>query len=242
MTKEIALLMLYWSAKNSATGEMREQLTDAELVNFLSALEPVELTRWLACRSDRPEWFSCAEIPAFKLRKFGLPPIPNELAMSSAQIAWLEKYLTVALDPSAGQVRSLGQARPVTPSDGERRGAGVDRRSWADRRQYPRKNIKLQVVLISDKHAFRTFTKNISMGGMALERAIPEHLIGAECTIFLSEPNSTNKFVFTGSVLTESDRPGAARSRIAFGQVASASLEALGKWIEASGESADRAA
>lgn len=95
-------------------------------------------------------------------------------------------------------------------------------------------NLRLQVVLITDQEAFRTFTKNVSMGGMALEKPVPKKLLGKDCTIFLSEPGSTAKISFAGTVLTESDGPNASRHRIMFGECSDLSRDTLRQWLESS--------
>ncbi len=224
-----------WSVKNSASQETFENLSDAEFVSFLTAIPGSEFSLWLAKRSDFPQWFSCTELPAFRLRRFGFQPIPTELAMTPEQIIWLERQLVETQAHARPATAAPVAAVPTPPAP-----AAVQ--SWTERRQHPRKDVKLQVVLISDNNAFRTFTRNISMGGMALEKPVPEKLLGAECTIFLSEPGYNHKFHFTGSVLAESSGPKAPRQRLVFGQMDAISRDALGRWIEAAGHSEKKAA
>jgi hypothetical protein len=232
-----------WSVKNSSSQEVFSNLTDADFVSFLTAIPGAEFTYWLAMRSDVPQWFPCSELPAFKLRRFGLPPIPTELAMTPEQIAWLERHISPAA-ASAPATAPPGMQTTVRPEAGFEPTRVIapapapkapQAGHFTERRRHPRKDIKLQVVLISDNNAFRTFTKNISMGGMALEKAVPEKLLGTECTIFLSEPGNHHKFHFTGSVLAEQAGAHAPRNRLVFGQLDDVSREALGRWIDATG-------
>lgn len=221
--------LINWSVKNPTTGEQRENLSDAELVAFLMGIPAQEFPAWQARRSDSEAWFPCTAIAAFRLRRFGLGLVPAELGFTAAQLGWVEAQLETAQGGSP--LPAARQPAPAQPP-------GRDRRSWADRRKHPRSNLRLQVVIISDRDAFRTFSRNVSMGGMALEKAVPKALLSKECTIFLSEPGSTAKFSFTGTVLAEPDQPDAPRHRIMFGHVADSSIDTLRLWLEGAAKKA----
>jgi len=228
-----------WNVKNKTTHETRENLSEEDLGDFLTSIAGPEIIHWEFCRSDLNNWADCCAIPAFRLRRFGLPAIPNSLQFTGAQLDWLELSLQnvlgkpkVAVPPPFTQSKII----PIKPASSNSHNSH-NSPNWSERRLHPRKNLKLQVVLITDQNAFRTFTRNISMGGMALEKPVPQKLLGGECTIFLSEPGSTLKFSFTGVVLADDNASQAARHRIRFEQVAEKSRDALEKWIDAASRS-----
>jgi hypothetical protein len=66
---------------------------------------------------------------------------------------------------------------------------------------------------------------------MALEKAVPEKLLGSECAIFLSKPGSTEKFTFNGVILAEPGASEAPRHRISFGELSAESQTVLANWL-----------
>ena len=225
-----------WIVKNLATHQKQENLSEEALVSFLASLPPTDLSRWHFAETGSKSFFPGTKWPSLRLRRFGLPPIPPELKMTHEQIDWLDQQLelkefTKLQEELAheGTQQKASEPAQVLPSPAP---TSLDKVNWSDRRQHTRKNIKIQVVLISDEHAFRTFTRDVSLGGLALEKAVPQKLLGTECSIFLSLPGSTHKFTFTGKVLAEAKGSDAPRHRIKFGELPSLSQAALNKWIE----------
>ncbi len=207
-----------WSVKNTSNSDLREGLSEADFVKFVASLPAGEFEKWEAKRSDQAAWYGLSSFPAFRLRRFGFSPIPAELKFTPPQLSWIEAQLS---------------PRKVTPPQFKPQHLVATSRepSPADRRKHPRKDVRLQVVIISDVNAFRTFTRNVSMGGMALEKAVPAKLLGAECTFFLSKPGSTEKFTFSGVILAEPGASEAPRHRISFGELSSASQAVLTEWL-----------
>ena len=209
---------LLWTVKNTSSLDLREGLSEADFVKFVAALPAGEFEKWEAKRSDQDRWYGLGSFPAFRLRRFGFGPIPAELKFTSPQLSWIEGQLSPrkVTPPQFNTQRLVATSREPSP---------------ADRRKHPRKDIRLQVVIISDVNAFRTFTRNVSLGGMALEKAVPAKLLGAECAIFLSKPGSTEKFTFNGVILAEPGASEAPRHRISFGELSSESQTVLTEWL-----------
>ena len=216
-----------WTVKNPTTQETRGELTDAELASFLTQLPAEQLQQWQFAPSQTQHWNFCSEIPAFRLRRFGFAPIPGDLAMTEKQVQWIVDQLDLAEAMKTLKAEQEEEAEAARLKSVET-GQEID---WHERRQHSRHDIKLQVVLISDQHAFRTFTRNASLGGLALEKPVPEALLGSNCTIFLSLPGSTHKISFTGTVIQESSQSSTSRKRITFADMSGASKEALAQWL-----------
>lgn len=61
---------------------------------------------------------------------------------------------------------------------------------WEERRKYPRFDFKFRVVIISDGRIFRTYTKNISLGGVLINTSIPKDIKSMECKVILGRDDS----------------------------------------------------
>jgi hypothetical protein len=78
--------------------------------------------------------------------------------------------------------------------------------NWEEKRQFKRVHARFRCIIRSSSLTFRTFTKDISLGGVALEDTIPSELLGNECTIFITSSNNKKNLKFKIKV---TPRPGA---------------------------------
>lgn len=194
-----------WSVKNQTSGETLEGLSPSEFVRWASALPFDEVEKWLASPSASGQWASLSAISGFRLRRFGLPVIPAELGFSQPQLSWLEKNLSQQKGLEVRQqALPAAVAAPPPPS------------FFRERRAHERFDVRLQVVVVSEENAFRTFTRNISLGGLALEKPVPKKLTGSTCTIFISDPSSHRKISFSGAVIADPGKSESQRFRIRF--------------------------
>lgn len=205
-----------WSVKNQTTGETRENLPQSEFIRWASELHPTEVEKWSAALSGSHQWNPISAISAFRLRRFGLPAVPSELAFTHAQLGWLEK--------------SLDQRKQETQPPVEHRVPAPH--FLHERRAHERFKARLQVVIVSEENAFRTFTRDISLGGLALEKPIPRNLTGSVCTIFISDPSSHRKISFAGIVIPEQGKPEGRKHRIRFEQMEPKAAEDLASYIQ----------
>jgi hypothetical protein len=96
-------------------------------------------------------------------------------------------------------------------------------------RKHKRVNGKLRVLVFVDKKVFRTHTKNLSIGGLYLEKALPEELVGQRCRVVIGSTTNQLNIEFTAE-LRELRKDG---TRIVFaGNQATDSLGHLQTWID----------
>lgn len=70
-------------------------------------------------------------------------------------------------------------------------------------RKHERFDLRLRVILRSQQITFRTFSKNISLGGIATEHPIPRDLINEDCTIYIANPDGQENIKFNVKFATE---------------------------------------
>ncbi len=201
-----------WSVKNQTTGEARENIPQADFIRWASGLESIEVDQWLVRSSDSEQWNPLTALTSFRLRRFGLPVIPSELAFTHQQLDWLEKSLS--------GTQSRENLVTVPPQ------------FFRERRAHERFRVRLQVVVVSEENAFRTFTRDVSLGGLALEKAIPRNLTGSMCTIFISDPSSHRKISFSGMVIQEAGSSSGTKHRIRFEKMDAKAAEDLSNYIQ----------
>lgn len=100
----------------------------------------------------------------------------------------------------------LGDPVPAPPATPPPRGNVVPIGRGFERRKYPRTQIRLRVLIQVDSIVFRTFTRDVSLGGLALEDPVPSFFQSQNCTVLLSHPPSTETFRFTARVLGQREQ------------------------------------
>ncbi len=98
-----------------------------------------------------------------------------------------------------------------------------------ERRKYPRIDIRLKVLIQNDNVTFRTYTKNASLGGVALEVAIPPILVGQNCLIHVTEPKSLETIKFSGRMLLNREQT----RYFTFFRASAENILKLQKWLQA---------
>lgn len=106
-----------------------------------------------------------------------------------------------------------------------------------DRRKYPRFDIRYRVIVRNDNLTFRTFSRNISLGGVALEMPVPEALLGSECQIYVGNPRTGENIRFSGKLVANRNDS----QFFVFLKSSPDSLTKLQKWVEAHQSHAKRA-
>jgi hypothetical protein len=99
--------------------------------------------------------------------------------------------------------------------------------NWSEKRKFKRADTRFRCIISSAAITFRTFTQNISLGGVALEDTIPNELLGNECTIYITSPNKRKNLKFNIKV---TKRPGA--KFFSFENADEAFMSELNQWIE----------
>jgi hypothetical protein len=66
-------------------------------------------------------------------------------------------------------------------------------KSRSNRREHPRLNFKIEVVLISDSGSFRTYSRDISLTGTQLEDEVPAHFFNSRFDLVLVNPFEPDK-------------------------------------------------
>lgn len=108
--------------------------------------------------------------------------------------------------------------------------------SGKERRKYPRFDIRYRVIVRNDNLTFRTFSRNVSLGGVALEMPVPEALLGSECQIYVGNPKTGENIRFSGKlVANRSDS-----QYFVFLKSSPDSLSKLQKWVESHQTAAKR--
>lgn len=100
--------------------------------------------------------------------------------------------------------------------------------SISERRKYPRFQIRYRVIIRNDNLTFRTFSQNISLGGLALETPVPQAFLGSDCQIFVGNTRTGENIRFSGRMVA--NRKDA--QFFMFIQASPESLSKLQKWVE----------
>jgi hypothetical protein len=101
------------------------------------------------------------------------------------------------------------------------------RRLFKNPRKEPRVDLRLKVVVTEGTNSFRSYSVNISLGGLLLEKKVPWSLSGKSCQVFLTNETSAEAIEFTARVLSSAADP----FRLAFEDCNPDYLGVLQKWM-----------
>jgi len=104
----------------------------------------------------------------------------------------------------------------------------VEPSAAVDRRKHPRHQVRTKIVILFNGQAFRSFSKDISMGGLLLLNHIPWKFDQKSCSVFVSNPTGGQALEFTGKVLSDPKDP----LRVRFHDPSESFLLTLNEWIE----------
>jgi hypothetical protein len=76
-----------------------------------------------------------------------------------------------------------------------------------DNRRYERFDVRLRVVLIAGTRSFRTFSKNISHGGMCFEHVVPKDLLGKDCRVIVGSADLKENLEFDARLAGDPNNP-----------------------------------
>lgn len=98
---------------------------------------------------------------------------------------------------------------------------------WENRRVHDRFDLAYRILIIRGQHSYRSYTDNISLGGMLLKNSVPDKLLGEVCNIYIGHPNRRENIELTARVIGK----GEASRRIAFTEIDAESKKLLEAWI-----------
>ncbi len=88
--------------------------------------------------------------------------------------------------------------------------------------------MEFKVILVCEGKTFRTYSNNISTGGMCLKHKVPPFMLNNDCRIVISRRDSLENVEFNCRVLGGEEDP----RRIQFIDCAPTAVKSLEGWIE----------
>ena len=159
-----------WCLFCKSDGRVIEGLLFDEARAFISNLESSELEIWFAWKDEWPDWRPVNQIEGltemiYRALSVSPPPPPKGTGESSLPSNELQFRQTATDDGVA-----------VLASDFIVR----------DKKRYKK---RMQITILSGSNIFRTYTKDISVGGMNLEENLPGWAVG-QFKVRIAKPNS----------------------------------------------------
>lgn len=100
-------------------------------------------------------------------------------------------------------------------------------RKRPDQRRFERFNMEFKVILICEGQSFRTYSDNVSIGGMHLKHKVPLFMINHFCRVILSHHDSFENIEFNCRIFGHAED----LRRVEFLNPDAQSLQLLEKWI-----------
>ena len=169
-----------WYLCNSLTQYQSSPLSSEEARKQCSEILEADAGAWHVWQDTWPAWkrlSEVAELHSLARKKRAPPPIPT--AATPPPMPKAPPPL-----PAAASVVEIPTHMKETPA------------KQPQNRKHPRHEIRLRVIIRNAQMTFRTFSKDLSLGGIALEDAVPPHLFETGCQIFIAGPEGYENLRF----------------------------------------------
>lgn len=196
-----------WSLYNSKTQERKEHQSLNDLRALMVAIPRDEQRFWFAWCDTMDSWEAAIDVLLEKTRPSlssqSREPISNlnfvEIEYESDEVTQIP---TIDLSEPENQVIAIERVKPENPKIDLNDKVDKTEKSGFDRRRYPRYHARFRVMIKSENLTFRTFSLDVSLGGLAIETAVPPGLVGATCQVQIGHPNLGETVHFTAKLLT----------------------------------------
>jgi hypothetical protein len=175
---------------------------EAEWVCLLDSPVIVDLLR----NGGEPKTEASFELP----KEFFNPPVEEQISSE-------ELNVVVENDPEA-VVEPVAAPAPVEPTK---------EKEYANRRQHPRFDIRLRVIIKSGKKTFMTYTRDVSLGGLSLVADVPDYIFNSEAEIYITAPDNKNNLKLICSPVASK----LGKSRLMFTQIEEGKQKVLATWL-----------
>ncbi len=160
-----------WCLFRKLDGRIIEGLLFDEARAFISNLDTSQLENWFAWKDECPDWRPVNQVDGltemiYRVPSVSPPPPPKGTEESSL----------APLDEPQFRQTATNEAIAVLTSDFVVR----------NKKRYKK---RMQITILSGSRIFRTFTKDISVGGMNLDENVPEWVAG-HFKVRIAKPNS----------------------------------------------------
>ncbi len=126
------------------------------------------------------------------LPKITVPPLPSiSNSNSNSNNNLLKKNMQRATENIQSQ-NLKSEPKPIKPENTITR----SNETFIQKRKHPRIFARLRCIIRTETITFRTFTQDISLGGVSLEDEIPQDLIGKQCSLYISSPKIKTNLKF----------------------------------------------
>lgn len=235
-------MMDSWSLYNSKTKEMRENVSLAEMRALLQGLSVEDQRFWFAWNGTRDNWEPALdimfEITRPNLQAKNMEPL-SDLKFVEMEYQAFEKSSVPTIDLSEPEnpVISISRVKAPTPSSLQLGSATKQipmeshepPKSGFDRRRYPRYHARFRVIIKNENLTFRTFSMDVSLGGLSIETAVPPGCVGSTCQISIGNIDTGETLQFAAKLLVAREE----FKYFSFTKAPQDHLTRLEKWLQA---------
>lgn len=185
----------------------------------------VQAAKPAAAPASHPEPMTRAT--ALRTLSIEMPLSDASAEMSPVATPVASAAAVIATDPAGTVSLSL---QPLETSDPQTTSAPPTLFSTAlpsGKRKYARYALPFRVILTSGKNSFRTYSSNISVGGMLLKNPLPRVMLEGACRIFIGRTTSPENIELTCQLAGDAADP----CRVRFLESDSAKLKKLEQWV-----------
>jgi hypothetical protein len=195
-----------WSLFNMQSKERWESLSFVSALKILQGLPQAELGQWMCTTENQKAWSPVLTVAEFiyELQAKTISSEPNfeifEIEPAAPEQAPMAEILefkpkSYFADDTTEITQIVPPPTPISELP------ETEAKSGFDRRRYPRFDAQFRVIIRNQKLTYRTFSKDVSVGGVALEASVPQACIGTTCEIEIANPDYTESLYFQGRLL-----------------------------------------
>lgn len=151
------------------------------------------------------------------------PPIPPAMKVSLADKKSDDDFFIVDY---AEETKPVQQSAPPKKAEPTKTAPAAEKSR--NEREHPRIKGRLRTIITNRERAFITYTRDISLGGVLLEHAIPDDLLKGSVDIFITAPTGKDSIVFRCQPIKNQS----GQYRFSFMGVDAQNQEKLSSWLD----------
>lgn len=243
-----------WHLYNNLTRQQMPDVSEESLKLVVASWRQDDLQFWFAWQPGWENWRSVKEVgEIMALRVVAAPPPPPPSAMTpppppppmahdslnstpvqTTPPSSLGELLVNEVQPTMPPAQSHQQPQQMPaqtqipasqPAETPAQGAPV---TAENKRRHKRYDLRLRVILTNGQSTFRTFTRNISLGGVFLEHPVPANIVNTKCEIYIANMDNSSHIKFETKVITNTpDGP----KHFSFSEMDTMFQDELAKWL-----------
>lgn len=197
------MIVNYWLCHDSS-GEKIDKIDLIQLQQLFSKINQSEIESWYIWYSALSQWSKVVDTPEiyslYKQINEEIKEEPSPPPFEAPKVPPPPLFLKEEPQPELIVINSETYANDkvilVQKNDSQPE----------EKRKHQRFFKRFKVLIESSNHIYRSFTKDISIGGISLEHGLPEKMVNTECSVYITYVDNKDTIMIKAKPIIRADK------------------------------------